>query len=224
MSLLPKYLRTVPFETRADSEHGPTARPQLRPARWLLAAGLLLAGSPLFAFNTAVIDAGHGGKDRGGIPGQRICEKDLTLDVARRLRGDLREAGIRTVMTRSNDTFVSLRDRVSIANAQRNAVLISIHFNAAKRNGASGIETYYYKSSALGLAEKIHARLLRTVPNEENRGVKPHRYFVLRKTRIPAVLVECGFLTNGPEGARCMKAAHRQKLADAIAGAVKASR
>ena len=206
---------------RTTSPAGP--RPRAR-FPFVFVVCSLLAANRLFAFSTVVIDAGHGGKDRGGIPGQCISEKDLTLDVARRLRTDLREVGIRTVMTRSRDTFVSLKDRVAIANAQRNAVLISIHFNAAKRDGASGIETYFYQKSAIPLAQKIHARLVRTVSNEENRGVKSHRYYVLRKTRIPAVLAECGFLTNGPEGARCMKAAHRQKLADAIAAAIKSSR
>ena len=188
----------------------------------ILLAGLLSA-THAFAFRTVVLDPGHGGKDRGGIPGQNLCEKELTLDVARRVRDELREAGIRVVMTRKQDTFVSLASRVAIADAQRNAVMVSIHFNAAKRHGASGIETYYYRNSAVALANRIHARVLKTVPNEENRGVKPHRYYVLRKTHIPSVLVECGFLTNGPEGARCMKAAYRQRLADAISAAIKAS-
>ena len=188
----------------------------------LLALFISMAANAL-AFTTIVIDPGHGGKDRGGIPGQRLSEKDLTLDVARRLRTDLREVGIRTVMTRTRDTFVSLQDRVAIANAQRNAIFVSIHFNAAKRYGASGIETYYYQRSALSLASQIQRRLLRTVPGEENRGVKSRRYFVLRKTRIPAVLAECGFLTNGPEGARCMRPAYRQRLADAIASAIRSS-
>jgi len=187
-------------------------------------ASFLLFATSAFAFNTVVIDPGHGGKDRGGIPGQRISEKDLALDVARRLRSDLRDAGLRTVMTRSRDTFVSLQDRVAIANAQRNAVLVSIHFNAATRGSASGIETYYFKSAAAPLAAKIQTRLLKNVSNEENRGVKPHRYYVLRKSRIPAVLVECGFLTNNREGARCLIAAHRQRLADAIASAVESAR
>lgn len=195
----------------------PPSVPRVSP--FALAACLLFA-TTAFGFNTVVIDAGHGGKDRGGIPGQRISEKALTLDVARRLRADLREAGLHTVMTRTHDAFVSLQDRVAIANAQRNAVLVSIHFNAATRGGASGIETYYFKSAAAPLAMTIQTRLLKSVSNEDNRGVKPQRYYVLRKTQIPAVLVECGFLTNGSEGARCLQPAHRQRLADAIASAI----
>src|SRR6266853_3218824 len=93
---------------------------------------------------TVVIDAGHGGHDRGGIPGQRIAEKDMTLAVAQRLRSVLSTSGYRVVMTRSTDVFVPLGGRVAIANSYRNAVFVCIHFNATGRSGASGIETYFY--------------------------------------------------------------------------------
>lgn len=185
---------------------------------------VLFSAIPAFGFSTVVIDPGHGGHDRGGIPGQRISEKACTLDVARRLREILREAGVKTVMTRSSDTFVSLPDRVAIANRQRNAIFVSIHFNAATREGAAGYETYFYKgSTAAKVAARIQARLVKLC-GSENRGVKRRAYYVLRKTRIPAVLAECGFLTNGHEGALCLQASHRQRLAQAIAGAVIASR
>src|SRR5215470_19435625 len=87
---------------------------------------------------TVVIDAGHGGYDRGGIPGQRVAEKDMTLDVAQRLRNVLSANGYRVVMTRSSDVFVPLGGRVAIANSYRNAVFVCIHFNATGRSGASG--------------------------------------------------------------------------------------
>jgi N-acetylmuramoyl-L-alanine amidase len=88
---------------------------------------------------TVVIDAGHGGYDRGGIPGQRVSEKDMTLDVARRLRSVLQASGYRVVMTRDSDVFVPLGTRTAIANSQRNAIFVSVHFNSATRKGASGI-------------------------------------------------------------------------------------
>src|SRR5438477_13083926 len=88
---------------------------------------------------TVVIDAGHGGHDRGGIPGQRVAEKDMTLDVALRLRNILSANGYNVVMTRSTDVFVPLGGRVAIANSYRNAVFVCIHFNATPRSGASGI-------------------------------------------------------------------------------------
>jgi len=186
---------------------------------------LTLLGSLASAsgFDTVVIDAGHGGRDRGGIPGQRVGEKDLTLDVALRLRNILQTDGLHTVMTRADDTFIPLPQRSAIANAQRDALFVSIHFNSALRSGADGIETYYYNPKAAGVAARVQAGLMH-VESGENRGVKRRGYYVLRKTRIPAVLAECGFLTNRSEAALCLQSAHRQELASAIAKAIEASR
>src|SRR5215216_2148950 len=105
---------------------------------------------------TVVIDAGHGGHDRGGIPGQRVSEKDMTLDVARRLKKVLAASGYRVVMTRDSDVFVPLGTRVAIANSYADAIFVSVHFNSAKRTGASGIETYFYDRESLPLASAIH--------------------------------------------------------------------
>ena len=200
----------------------------------LLAAGLLITGlssashaarrssssggdsSPI----TVVIDAGHGGHDRGGIPGQRIAEKDMTLDVALRLRNILSANGYHVVMTRSTDVFVPLGGRVAIANSYRNAVFVCIHFNATGRSGASGIETYFYSRDSLPLASAIHYYVTGGAPSA-NRGVRRRGYYVLRKTAIPAVLVECGFLTNPTEAAYAQSAGYRQKLADEIAAGIR---
>jgi len=200
----------------------------------LLAAGLLITGlssashaarssrssggdsSPI----TVVIDAGHGGHDRGGIPGQRIAEKDMTLDVALRLRNILSANGYHVVMTRSTDVFVPLGGRVAIANSYRNAVFVCIHFNATGRSGASGIETYFYSRESLPLASAIHYYVTGGAPSA-NRGVRRRGYYVLRKTAIPAVLVECGFLTNPTEAAYAQSAGYRQKLADEIAAGIR---
>ena len=189
----------------------------------LLLLSLLASAASASAFNAVVIDAGHGGHDRGGIPGQRVGEKDITLDVARRLREILNHDGVKTVMTRSDDTFIPLPQRSAIANAHPGALFLSIHFNSAIRGGADGIETYYYNTSAAGVAARVQSQLMR-VEKGENRGVKRRAYYVLRKARIPAVLAECGFLTNREEAARCLQPAHRQELASAIARAIEASR
>jgi N-acetylmuramoyl-L-alanine amidase len=168
---------------------------------------------------TVVIDAGHGGYDRGGIPGQRVSEKDMTLDVARRLRSVLQASGYRVVMTRDSDVFVPLGTRTAIANSQRNAIFVSVHFNSATRKGASGIETYFYSRNSLSLASAIHHYVSGGAPSS-NRGVRRRGYFVLRRTNMPAVLVECGFLTNPTEAAYAQNASYRQKLAEAIASGV----
>ena len=172
-------------------------------------------GSPI----TVVIDAGHGGHDRGGIPGQRVSEKEMTLDVALRLRKVLEASGYRVVMTRNSDVFVPLGTRCAIANSYRNAIFVSVHFNSATRRGASGIETYFYSRDSLSLASAIHHYVSGRAPSE-NRGLRRRGYYVLRRTKMPAVLVECGFLTNPTEAAYAQNASYRQKLAEAIAAGV----
>src|SRR5881392_4445805 len=137
-------------------------------------------GSPI----TVVIDAGHGGYDRGGIPGQRVAEKDMTLDVAQRLKRVLATSGYRVVMTRDSDVFVSLGGRVAIANSYSDALFVCIHFNSAKRMGAGGIETYFYSRDSLPLASAIHYFVAGGAPSS-NRGVRRRGYYVLRKTKIP---------------------------------------
>ena len=172
------------------------------------------------ASTTVVIDAGHGGFDRGGIPGQRIPEKEMTLDVAQRLKGLLAASGYRVVMTRDSDVFVPLPTRVAIANSYQSGIFVCIHFNSAKRIGADGIETYFYSRDSLPLASAVHYFVAGGAPSP-NRGVRRRGYYVLRKTNIPAVLVECGFLTNPTEGAYAQSASYRQKLAEEIAAGVR---
>jgi N-acetylmuramoyl-L-alanine amidase len=170
--------------------------------------------------STIVIDAGHGGFDRGGIPGQRIAEKDMTLDVAQRLKKILAADGYRVVMTRDSDVFVPLGTRVAIANSYRKGILVCVHFNSAKRVGADGIETYFYNRNSLPLASAVHHFVAGGAPST-NRGVRRRGYYVLRKARVPAVLVECGFLTNPTEAAYIQKSSYRQKLAEEIAAGVR---
>ena len=180
-------------------------------------AGLTaLAASAFGQSRTIVVDAGHGGFDRGGVPGQRISEKDKTLDVAQRLKRILQADGYRVVMTRDSDVFIPLPTRVAIANSQRGATFVSIHFNCASRAGANGIETYYYRSDSASLAQSIHRNVLSGAPTE-NRGIRRRGFYVLRRTAIPSVLVECGFLTNPTEGSLALSANYRQKLAEQIA-------
>src|SRR5438445_4674413 len=122
-------------------------------------------------------------------------------------------------MTRDSDVFVPLPTRVAIANSYRIAIFVFIHFNATNRMGASGIETYFYTRDSLPLASAVHYYVTGGAPSA-NRGVRRRGYYVLRKTAIPAVLVECGFLTNPTEAAYAQSASYRQKLADEIAAGV----
>ncbi len=187
---------------------------------FLLVCAVLASAAPLASARpTIVIDAGHGGHDRGGIPGQKYPEKVYALDVAKRVESRLKSAGFKTVMTRSGDYFVGLRERCAVANRISNCVFLSIHFNSGKREGANGIETYYYNSKSAAFAAAVHKRVLKAAGTED-RKVRRRGFYVIRNTRKPAVLAELGFLTNRKEGARCSSASHRQKLANALADAV----
>ena len=196
-------------------------KPSVAPICFLLCVGLIQnsKAEPDARFNTVVIDAGHGGFDRGGIPGQRVPEKTMALDVAQRLRKKLREAGYQVIMTRDSDFFVPLPARVAVANAHRDAIFVCIHFNAATRAGANGIETYYYSSESAGLAANIHRHVVAGTTSE-NRGIRRRGYYVLRRTSIPAVLVECGFLTNPTEARLALQSSYRDGLADRIADGI----
>jgi N-acetylmuramoyl-L-alanine amidase len=184
-------------------------------------AGILaFAVSAFGQTRTVVIDPGHGGFDRGGVPGQRISEKDKCLDVAQRLKRILLADGFRVIMTRDSDVFIPLGTRVAIANQYRGAVFVSIHFNCASRVGANGIETYYYRSDSASLAASIHRNVVSSAPSE-NRGIRQRGFYVLRRTTIPSVLVECGFLTNPTEGRLALTGDYRQRLAEQIARGIK---
>src|SRR5436305_7607092 len=179
-----------------------------------------LTASAFAQSRTVIIDPGHGGHDRGGVPGQRISEKDKCLDVGLRLRRLLQASGYRVIMTRDTDVFIPLPTRVAIANAHPGASFVSIHFNCASRAGANGIETYYYRSDSASLAQSIHRNVVSEAPSE-NRGIRRRGFYVLRRTAIPSVLVECGFLTNPTEGRLALTGDYRQKLAEQIARGIR---
>ena len=153
------------------------------------AAALLLASTSLAtsSFSTVVIDPGHGGFDRGGIPGQLVPEKNVALDTALRLQRLLQQAGLHTVLTRSTDVFIPLPQRAAIANAQPQSIFVSIHYNAARRQGAHGIETYFEDSRGAALAARIQRQIISRV-STDNRGIRHATYYVLRKYQKPAVL------------------------------------
>jgi N-acetylmuramoyl-L-alanine amidase len=165
-------------------------------------------------FDTVVIDAGHGGHDSGATR-NGVVEKHAALDVSRRLEGKLRAEGFRTVMTRDRDVFIPLAKRARISNSQSNAIFVSVHFNYAPARKHRGAETYYYSKHSRSLAESIQRRIARI--SSPSRGVKFARFKVLRLNQYPSALVECGFVTNGTEAKRIAIAAHREKLASAIA-------
>ncbi len=187
--------------------------------RWAIAAASLSC-APVMAFDTVIVDAGHGGSDRGGIPRQRIPEKEWTLKTALRLATELKQRGFEVVMTRTSDHDVSLAQRCRIANAKKNAIFVSVHYDAYRREAADGITTYYASSRSEKLARYVNSRMSSALRPKTNRGAKRARFYVIRNTLCPAVLVECGFLTNGAEARRIQTTDYQQKLAAAIADGV----
>jgi len=211
------YGLPVPSSLSAGEKHAVAPRATPAPAAQQRTVTVSEANRPS---TTVVIDAGHGGFDRGGIPRQLVPEKTMNLDVAQRLKAVLVAYGYRVVMTRDSDVFVPLGTRVAIANSYRDAIFVCIHFNAAPRRSASGIETYFYSSQSLPLASAIHYYVAGGAPTA-NRGVRRRGFYVLRRTTIPAVLVECGFLTNATEANYAQSASYRQKLAEEIGRGVR---
>src|SRR5213080_1695089 len=150
-------------------------------------------------FRTVVVDAGHGGRDSGAYRRSGPPEKVVTLDVATRLSRKLRESQFNVVMTRTSDVFIPLDTRVDIENGTPNSIFVSIHFNDSRRRGVKGFETYYHSPYAAELAQNIQSKLC-SLKGAVDRGVHTADFRVVRKALYPAVLVECGYLSNRSEG------------------------
>lgn len=180
----------------------------------------LLLASPLQAryFSTVVIDPGHGGHDKGCQWG-RIYEKHLCLDTSLRLEATLKRKGFRTAVLRRSDYFISLPQRVSMSSRYRNAIFVSVHYNFTWRREAGGLETFYHSAGSRNLAMCVQQGMLRRVRGE-NRGAKYARYYVIRNAKMPAILVECGFVSNARERDKMRRAWYRQAVADGIADGI----
>ena len=172
------------------------------------------------SFSTVVIDAGHGGKDSGEHPRGGLYEKDMALDTAQRLQSLLKQEGFRTVMTRSDDTFVELDDRVAIADRYYpGAILVSIHYNASPNSGPRGLETYYWRSDSYGLAVRVQRHMI-SETDEPHHGVIRRVLRLTHNPRVPSILCEGGYLTNSSDASRIASDSYRQSLAEGIADGI----
>lgn len=237
----------TPQVTRIVIELGPsyTMRPQdvkvraLAPNRWYiqLPKFLPLEGSavaraqpiqiavpnpPAYPRARVVIavDPGHGGRDPGAVGIGGLREKDVVLDISQRLSRILQQRGVQVVLTRNDDRELDLAPRVSRATQVNARAFVSIHANAFSmaRPDINGLETYYY-ATGLPLARAIHNSILSRV-QVRDRGVRQARFYVLRHTTMPAVLVEVGFLTGREDARNLARPEHRQALAAAIADGI----
>ena len=166
-----------------------------------------------------VIDAGHGGLDTGALRGS-VLEKDITLDIALKVREILQERGMKkVVMTRTGDTTLSLADRVDIANSKKANIYVSIHVNASVKSEIKGIETHYYTEKGYDVAQVIHKELMDTV-NAEDRGLFKSKFYVINHTEAPAVLLELGFISNEQERNSLTSNKRQTNSAQAIADGI----
>jgi N-acetylmuramoyl-L-alanine amidase len=187
-------------------------------------AGANLGGAAKGNFTTVLIDPGHGGKDNGGTSGRRSSpfqrEKDLTLDTAKRVRDELKRAGLRTLMTREDDHFVELDDRVAMGNQLgAGAILVSIHYNATGSSRPNGVQSFFWHANSHGLATRIQAAVVASTGETDN-GVTRRRLRMTRNPEIPCVLCECAYLTNPTENAKAAQDSYRQLIANGIANGI----
>ncbi|WP_242346271.1 N-acetylmuramoyl-L-alanine amidase family protein [Anaeromyxobacter terrae] len=237
-----------------------------------LAAALLLAAAPRAPGFVAVVDPGHGGDQEGALSPLGDKEKDVALEIARRVAARLRAIGGKVVLTRTGDIAVPLANRAAIANALRADLFVSVHLNsmpsAEARRHLAGVETYFLSADATDasatavaarenadrlagepvldpadpvaailqdledqdalagssrLAYAVHEKLVGAL-GAEDRGVKQAPFYVLAGARMPAVLLEVGFISHDGEAARLRTPAYQERIAAAVAEGVAAWR
>ncbi len=166
-----------------------------------------------------VIDAGHGGSDPGAQRGD-VQEKEITLEIADKVRKLIEDSGIKVVMTRSQDTAVSLESRVAITNTAAADAFLSIHINSLETNSSiHGIETYYQTDQSHQLAQAIHSELVGKL-EAPDRNIRKARFYVINHTPIPAVLAEVGFISNKEERSKLISSDYQNQIAGALSSGV----
>lgn len=205
----------------------------------LLRSGNALAGA---GTSRVMLDPGHGGNDIGAVGGRGLYEKRVVLDIAKRVRSNLRGSGITVRMTRETDMNLSLAARSEMARKWNADLFVSIHCNAARDPRAEGIETYVLPaagfSSTAGnmnkrffpgnthdrasmlLAYYVHRELLKQTDGAD-RGIRRARFDVLKEAPCPAILVECGFLSNAAEERKLLTRKYRESVAEGIAEGIR---
>lgn len=218
----------------------------------------ILVGPPKYQIRKVIIDPGHGGKDPGAIGKGGLKEKDLVLDISKRVKDILETRGLEVILTRADDTFISLWQRAQIAEQAKADLFISIHANASRKKLVHGFEIYYFpeqskvslenaedifkdfesteyvkdseelkiilldlasresRRESIELASAICDSVGRKIPIK-NRGIKRANFYVLKKSIIPAILIEVGFITNPKEENLFRGSGYKDLLAENIA-------
>lgn len=165
--------------------------------------------------NTVVLDAGHGGSEYGAIR-CGINEKDINLDIAKRVEAILLSNGVNVEMTRNIDSTVSLEDRTVFSANKNPDIFVSVHVNSSVKPEIFGIETHYYHPNSINLAQTVHSSMISYIKTVD-RGLFKSKFYVINHTTVPAILVEIGFLSNSCERAELLGEERKQETAQAIA-------
>ena len=211
----------------------------------LLLAGLIVISRNLGSYvsgskvkkaeNTVVLDAGHGGSDPGKVGINKAEEKDINLKIAKKVKKILEKKGVKVVMTREEDTMLAenkngsqkvqdMKDRVKLINDTSPEFAVSIHQNSYHEESIHGAQVFYYKHSAQGEQfAAIMQKSLLAVDKENRRQAKADdTYYLLKKTEVPTIIVECGFLSNHEEAEKLVTDEYQQQIAEAIVKGIEA--
>lgn len=174
-----------------------------------------------------VIDAGHGGYDPGKIGVNKALEKDINLQISEKVKRYLEESGIEVVMTREKDIMeetklTDMQKRVSLINKTKPVIAVSIHQNSYSDSSVTGAQVFYYKGSEVGKeAATLMQEELKKLNSENVREIKENNnFYMLKKTKVPTIIVECGFLSNAQEAEKLVSEEYQEVLAETISGGI----
>ncbi len=174
-----------------------------------------------------MVDAGHGGKDPGKVGVNDALEKDINLSVAKKLKECLEESKIQVMMTREDDTaedtkLGDMKKRVELINEVKPTIVVSIHQNSYSDQSIRGAQVFYFThSKSSEEAAAIMQEELRKMDAENARAIKANdTFYMLKKTEVPTIIVECGFLSNPTEAEKLTTEEYQQQLADTICSGV----
>lgn len=202
-------------------------------------AGLIFAGREVSQYASAqkvevnklvVLDPGHGGRDPGKVGSEDILEKDLNLAIAKKVKKILKKDGMEVIMTREKDEMLcsedtqnkkveDLKNRIEVINSNKPAITISIHQNSYSDETVKGTQIFYFTHSVEGkeAAEIMQEEFLSDFPNNIRELKANDTYYLLKKTEVPTLIVECGFLSNYEEAKLLSQEEYQSKMAETIA-------
>lgn len=174
-----------------------------------------------------VIDAGHGGHDPGKVGVNDALEKDINLQIAQKVKKHLEKNGIQVIMTREDDVMEDtkledMKKRVALINEIKPAITVSIHQNSYSDASVKGAQVFYYAGSEVSKgAASLMQEEMRKVDTENTRQIKSNSdFYMLKKTEVPTIIVECGFLSNPGEAEKLTSEEYQEEMAQAICSGI----